>query len=437
MGSFVRHSMPHGKRIKCAGEADEQLIADLENQLENRANQAGNAPGSPKGSGKPQIYENDEAYVYPEDEEESNNLLCYILCGIAFGALILGGGWFFFFRNTTPAVPPTQEPALGPDGKPVDPVDPATETPEKDPNAESPPDGKPPQDGSQFVITPTGIVDPTKEQPKGCLQKTTDFVKDNALYLGAGAAVVGGVGYWKRKEIQRGVAGAVNWTKNKLGFKGKGPIAAPLTMEDCRAKGMVLKNGQCVPTTWSEHPKLKLQDMGNAAVDANASVYDTIGAGGAGLLNKVGMKVDPNSAKVSSYSYGKVVAASITTVIGAFGIYKLYNFIRNRFWPKEAEDPNKPPQPEEQGMCGKACSGIASFMPESVTKKCDWAWTNYRRWILGALSAIGLAFVWFLPAIASCVGLGKALSCVTGPISAGKGALMGMVGMGGSGPILG
>lgn len=415
--------MPHqGKRIKCAGEADEQLIADLENQLENRANQAGNAPGSPKGS-KPQIFENDEAYVYPEEQE--SNLLCYILCGILFGALILAGGWFFYFRADVPPAGSPDAPAS------TDPVDPSKDPEAKDPQPDQAQD---PNDPTKYNITNDGLVDSTKPEAKSCFQKTTDFVKKNGMYIAGATAVVGGVGYKYRHQIKGGLGKAVNWTKSKLGFKGKGPIAAPLTMEDCRSKGMILKDGQCVPMTWSEHPKEKLADMGRVALDANASVYDKVGAGGAGLLNKVGMKIDPKSAKVSSYSYGKVVAGSITGILAAFGIYKLYNFIRNKFW-KKAEDPNAP---EEPGMCGKLCGSITSLLPQSFRTTCSKYWTSYKRWIQAALAAIGFAFIWFLPAIASAVGLGKALSCVTGPISAGKGVLLGAVGMGApAAPILG
>lgn len=96
--------MPAPKRIKCAGQADEQLIADLENQLENRANE---------------IYENDEVYRYHDQDDHQHReddkewpIWAYIGIGMIIG-LILVFGWFLFLRaEPEVAVAPT-EPTTG------------------------------------------------------------------------------------------------------------------------------------------------------------------------------------------------------------------------------------------------------------------------------------------------------------------------------------
>lgn len=250
--------MPAPKRIKCAGQADEQLIADLENQLENRANE---------------IYENDEVYRYHDQyyhqhrkDDEEWPIWAYIGIGMIIG-LVLVFGWFLFLRaEPEKAVAPTTPPAGTPQ--------------EEEYNTE------------QIAFTRNGAIDKTKPPQERSLVNELAPVASVAA-VGSALAYQQNVGGFRDK-IQSGL--------QSLRQKVKEPEVHIPTAGECRAQGQILNGDKCVETTWSENPKEKAEDLANTVVDTNVKAYDAFGGDIAHGLNQIpGVEIDNKTLQPSSY----------------------------------------------------------------------------------------------------------------------------------------
>merc|ERR1712096_160391 len=91
---------------------------------------------------------------------------------------------------------------------------------------------------------------------------------------------------------QHNVGGIRDKTQS-LFQKVKEPEVHIPTAGECRAQGQILNGDKCVETTWSENPMEKAEDTANTVADKNLEMYDGIGEGAAGLINKIpGVDVD-------------------------------------------------------------------------------------------------------------------------------------------------
>jgi len=355
--------MPGMKRIKCAGEADEQLIADLENQLESH------------GREEEYIQERDTPYHDDEAEEESSVLL-YVVGGIILGIIILFCAMRFAPKEHN--IPEAE-----------------TVSTQTEPEAEMKKD---------FAFTEAGLR-PVEDADKGFGDQAKEFVSNNALALGA---LAGGAVAYQQGHLD-GMLSRFT-PKAKAVIQRAKAVIKPPTAAECRARGQVLKGKSCVPTTWSENFTEKVEDTAHGLVNANANMVDA-----------AGKMVNPNL-KVTGYlgNWGALGVTAVCGVASVIGLKYAYDY----FMGEKGADPKK--------------NGVATKDADKTAKKEDKKEGEKKStWMLySAIAALFAAFIWFLPAISAFFGLQGYLGAVTGPITSGKGAVLGLLGMAPAGGLL-
>jgi len=136
--------------------------------------------------------------------------------------------------------------------------------------------------------------------------------------------------------------------------------------------------------------------------------------------------LDGMLSRVTGYlgNCGAMGVTAVCAVVSASGIGLKYAY--DYFMGEKVEDPKK------------ADVDVATKDADKSAKKEDKKEGEKKsNWMLySAIAALFAAFVWFLPAISAFFGLQGSLGAVTGPITSGKGAVLGLLGMAPAGGLL-
>jgi len=136
--------------------------------------------------------------------------------------------------------------------------------------------------------------------------------------------------------------------------------------------------------------------------------------------------LDRTISRVTGYlgNCGAMGVTAVCAVVSASGIGLKYAY--DYFMGEKVEDPKK------------ADVDVATKDADKSAKKEDKKEGEKKsNWMLySAIAALFAAFVWFLPAISAFFGLQGSLGAVTGPITSGKGAVLGLLGMAPAGGLL-
>jgi len=383
------------KRIKKAGEADERLIHDLENQLENRAVK--------------EIYDNDEPYHYGERRhtmqmgdapEEAWPIWFYILIGMAIGLVLVLA--FILTQEEEMVINETEAQAA---------------------MQQEPPQEK--FDTESITYKKRGAT----IHGEGSPNSTMDLVKENAI---PAACVAGIVGLAAHKYNFGGFRDLTNKVKDRVMGVKKPKVHIP-TAGECRAQGKILKGSKCANLTWQENPKLKAEHTANMVAKENTKFYDNLGRDVATVANKIpGVNVDAKKMQLSSYSWGNMAGLVITGGALIFAGKWLYGLVRG------TENPETDVTDEDGNLLTSFCSSQTEgdkSEESPLVKKLK----ENKTIIMVVIAALCGACVWFLPAIVALLPgpVQGMMSPAVGLVNSGKGAILGMIGMGPTGPLLG